>query len=306
MATKKIRVVGSLTTMPNQYEKVVRTLESLHAQTYKLDAIYLSLPEVSRRLGTKYPPVPKEISDKCTIIKCTDMGPITKLYGGLLAEDHPDTFIISFDNDMVYPPTMVEKLVEKHLKYPNAAICSAGMLIGAGNCPFCAITPNENNYLYNIPKFYIPDEGRNVDCAYGYPGCGYVRKMFPKKHLLEKDFFNYALTNNDCLMNDDIVISGFLSLHNIERKIFPDFPNVDFVKQDGVRQRTEAEISIDMDKFFQRMNRAIDTCKQELGMYKQVEPVNTTETIFGISFLIILAIIVIIILCWLLFYYNFF
>ena len=55
----KLRVVASLTTMPQQYDKVIRTLESLHSQTYKLDAIYLSLPEISRRLGTKYPPVPK-------------------------------------------------------------------------------------------------------------------------------------------------------------------------------------------------------------------------------------------------------
>ena len=63
MSTQKLRVVCSLTSMPNQYEKVIKTLESLHAQTHKLDAIYLSLPEISRRLGTKYPPVPKEISN---------------------------------------------------------------------------------------------------------------------------------------------------------------------------------------------------------------------------------------------------
>src|SRR5947207_5308811 len=126
---KPLRVVASLTTMPDQYSKVIKTLESLHAQTYKLDAIYLSLPEISRRLGTKYPPVPKEISDNCTIIKTPDVGPITKIYGGLLAESEPDTIIITFDNDMVYPDRMVEKLIENHKKYPNSAIGSAGMLL---------------------------------------------------------------------------------------------------------------------------------------------------------------------------------
>jgi len=298
MSIKALKVVGSLTTMPTQYDKVIRTLESLHAQTYKLDAIYLSLPEVSRRLGTKYPPVPKEISDKCTIITTQDYGPITKVNGGLLAEQDPDTVIISFDNDMVYPNTMVEKLVANHKKYPNSAIGSAGMLLGSG-CPYCAITPNENNYLYNISKFLVPVEGRTVDSVYGYPGALYVRKFFPEKDKLHDEFFKYALINDATLLNDDIIISGYLSLNNIERRIFPNMPSVDFVKQDGERKRTEAEISYNMDKFFQRMNIAIDTTKA-IGMYKTTEPINFNETIFGIGAIIVIVILIILIICYLL------
>ena len=300
MLTKnsKLRVVGSLTTMPDQYSKVIKTLESLHAQTYKLDAIYLSLPETSRRLGTKYPPVPKEISDKCTIISTPDYGPITKLSGGLLAESDPDTVIISFDNDMVYPNEMVEKLIENHKKYPNSAIGSAGMLLKYG-CPFCGITPNENNYLYNISKFFVPPQGKRVDSVYGYPGALYVRKFFPDKDKLNDEFFKYALINEATLLNDDIIISGFLSLSKIERRIFPNMPSVDFVKQGGERKRTEAEISYNMDKFFQRMNIAIDTTK-EIGMYKITEPLNFNETIFGVAAVIVITIIIIFIIFYLL------
>ena len=298
MSKKKLKVVASLTTMPDQYSKVIKTLESLHAQTYKLDEIFLGLPEVSRRLGTKYPPVPKEISDKCTIIRCDDVGPITKLSGALLAESDPDTVIISFDNDMVYPDTMVEKLVENHKKYPNSAIGSAGMLLKY-SCPFCAITPNENNYLYNISKFLIPIQGRRVDSVYGYPGALYVRKFFPEKDKLNDEFFKYALINEATLLNDDIIISGYLSLNNIERRIFPNMPSVDFVKQGGERKRTEAEISYNMDKFFQRMNIAIDTTK-EIGMYKTTEPINFNETIFGVAAVIVITIIIIFIIFYLL------
>lgn len=296
----KLRVTASLTTMPNQYDKVIKTLESLHNQTYKLDKIYLSLPEVSRRLGTKYPPVPKEISDKCTIIKTPDVGPITKIYGGLLAEQDPDTIIITFDNDMVYPDQMVEKLIENHKKYPDSAIGSAGMLIGFNlNCPFCAINPNENNLLYNIPKFQIPIEGRKIDSLYGYAGALYLRKFFPEKSLLEEQFFKYALINEATLLNDDIIISGYLSLHKIERRIFPNMPSVDFVKQDGERKRTEAEISYNMDKFFQRMNIAIETAKAQ-GMYETTEPMNFNETIFGVGAIIVIVILIILIIFYLL------
>lgn len=298
MSTKSLRIVGSLTTMPHQYDKVNRTLDSLISQTYKLDKIYLSLPEISRRLGTKYPPVPKEISDKCSIIRCEDMGPITKISGGLLSEQDPDTVIITFDNDMVYPDSMVEKLIENHKKYPNSAIGSAGMLIGRG-CPMCAISPNENNLLYNISKFQIPETGRKVDSVYGYPGALYVRKFFPEKSLLHEQFFKHALINEATLLNDDIIISGYLSLQNIERRIFPNMPSVDFVKQDGERKRTEVEISYDMDKFFQRMNVAIDTSK-EIGMYKTTEPLNFNETIFGVGAIIVISILIILIICYLL------
>jgi len=298
MITKKLKVIGSLTTMPHQYDKVVRTLDSLIAQTYKLDAIYLSLPEKSRRLGIKYPPVPKEITDKCFVIKTEDYGPITKIAGGLLAENDPETIIISFDNDMVYPDRMVEKLIEHHKKYPNSAIGSAGMLIGRG-CPICAITPNENNYLYNISKFFVPSEGRKVDSVFGYAGVIYIRKFFPEKEKLEEEFFNYALINEATLFNDDVMISGYLSLKNIERRIFPNMPSVDFVKEDGERKRTEVEISYNMDKFFQRMNVAIETAKS-VGMYATTESMNFNETIFGVAAIIVIVVIIILVICYLL------
>ena len=291
-----MRVVASLTTMPDRYFKVVKTLESLNRQTYKLDAIYLSLPARSRRLGIEYPPVPDEINNLCTIVPCVDFGPITKILGGLLSEDHPDTVIISFDDDMIYPERIVEVLVKHHIKYPNSALGSSGMLLKY-SCPMCAITPNEDNFLYRISKFSVPPEGRKVDSIYGYPGALYVRKFFPTRELLEEQFLNYALVDNNMLMNDDIVISGYLSLHDIERRIFPNMPTVSFVLDDnsGMRVRNDNEISYDLDKFFQRMNLSIQTAKS-IGMYTVTEPLDISESIVGVSAIIVLSLLVIIFL----------
>jgi hypothetical protein len=291
-----MRVVATLTTMPDRYFKVIKTLESLQKQTYKLDAIYLSLPIRSRRLNIEYPPLPDEIRNLCTVVPCTDFGPITKILGGLLSEDDPSTIIITFDDDMLYPKNIVEVLVEHHKKYPNSALGSSGMLLKY-SCPMCAITPNENNFFYNIPKFPVPPEGRKVDSIYGYPGALYVRNFFPPKELLEEKFLNYALVDNNMLMNDDIVISGYLSFHNIERRIFPNMPVVSFVldEDSGIRVRNNNEISYDLDKFFQRMNLAIATAKS-LGMYSYTEPLDISETIVGISAIVILSLLVIILL----------
>lgn len=291
-----MRVVGSLTTMPDRYFKVIETLKSLNNQTYKLDVIYLGLPRKSRRLNIEYPPLPDEILKLCTVVTCEDFGPITKIYGGLYEENDPDTIIITFDDDMIYPENLVESLILHHQRYPNSAIGSSGMLLKY-NCPFCAITPNENRFVYRIPKFNVPYEGRRVDSIYGYPGALYLRKFFPKKEDLEKEFFNYALINDAMFFNDDIVISGYLSLYNIERRIFQDIPEVSFVidKKTGVRVRNKNEISYNLDRFFDRMNRAIITSKS-LGMFLNPEPVDFSETIIGISFIVISSILILIII----------
>lgn len=290
-----MRVVASLTTMPDRYFKLLQTLQSLHNQTYKLDAIYLSLPDKSRRLQIDYPVLPEDITKLCTVVKCEDFGPITKIYGGLLSENDPNTIIITFDDDMIYPENIVKALLKKHKKYPESAIGSSGMLLKY-KCPLCAITPNENNFLYRISKFPIPIEGRNVDSIYGYPGALYLRKFFPATERLQTDFLNYALIDDDTYLNDDITISGYLSTKNISRRIFSGMPVVSFVVNDkGQRVRTDNEISYNLDKFFARMNRAIDSCKK-IGMYSTTEPLDMSESIFGISLVIILSIIFIILI----------
>lgn len=291
-----MRVVATLTTMPYRYSRIIKTLESLQRQSYKLDAIYLGLPKRSRRLDIEYPPVPTQLSDLCTIVPCIDYGPITKIVAGIIMEDDPSTVIISFDDDMDYPPDMVETLMQHHKEYPDSAIGSSGMLLRY-SCPMCAITPNENNFFYRIPKFVVPLEGRRVDSIYGYPGALYVRKFFPSNELLEEKFLNYALVDNNMLMNDDITISGYLSLQKIERRIFPNMPVVAFVMDDttGDRDRNTNEISYDLDRFFQRMNLAIATAKS-LGMYSTTEPLDISETIVGISAIVVLSFIFIIII----------
>lgn len=286
-----MRVVASLTTMPDRYDKVVRTVRTIAAQTYPLDAIYLGLPTHSRRLNIPYPEISPELKKLVTVVPCTDFGPITKLMCALLVEQDPDTVIITFDDDMLYNPRTVETLMERHKQYPNSALGSSGMLLRY-NCPMCAITPNQDTAIFRMPKFHIPDEGRRVDSIYGYSGALYVRKFFPCVSELEEKFLNYALDNNDSFMNDDIVISGYLSMQGIERRIFCTVPVVNFLVEEdtGIRNRTTNEISYDLDKFFQRMNRAIDHAKS-IGMYSTTEDVSVTETIFGLALVAFLSIL---------------
>lgn len=289
-----LRVVGTLTTMPDKYRFLTKTLDSLLAQSYRLDAIYLGLPKVSRRLGIPYPKLPKEIAKKCTVVEVEDYGPITKLLGALTREKDPNTVLISFDDDRYYPPTMVEKLMKHHRDHPRSAIGSSGMLL-AGLCPNCAIYPNEHDLLYRIPKFHVPFSGRKVDSIYGYPGALYVRRMFPSVETLEQELLHYALESKEMLMNDDITISGYLSLQRIERMIFPDLPEVKHTIPDGMNKRVHGkdEISYNLDYFFQRMNACIRKCKDH-GMFAQPEHISGTETVLGVGLILVLVILAVI------------
>lgn len=329
LVSRKVRVVGTLTTMPDRYERLERTLQYINNQTYKLDAIYLSLPKESARLGIPYPKLPKSILKLCTVVECDDYGPITKIVGGLLSETDENTVIITFDDDIMYPSNMVEALMSKHKMYPNMAIGSSGMLLKYP-CPMCAISPNQNDMIFSISKFPVPIEGRKVDSIYGYPGALYLRGFFPSINKVCKrnpqayserrgpipsniskeeddslcDFLDYATLSHDMLMNDDIVISGWLSLKGVERRIFPGMPNVEFLKDvDGKVIKTGNEISYNLDAFFRRLNNCIQTCK-DLGMYAEVEEIQSSETVVSIGITIAVVLIAMGLGAWYLFKYG--
>lgn len=287
-----MRVVASLTTTPSHYYTLIKTLESLHKQTYQLDAIYLSLPKKCKRLNLDYPPLPPDILKLCTPVPCEDFGPITKIVGGLLMEKDPNTAIITFDDDMIYPPTTVELMVKHHYKYPNSAIGSSGMLMKY-NCPVCAIHSNISGLKYNVASFNVPPEGRPVDSVYGLCGVLYLRKFFPSNKKLRQKFLYLSSIDNDMFIHDDIVISGYLSSKNIERRIFNDFPKVDFVTFNDVRERKSYEISYDLDRFFNTMNSAIQKCKK-LGMYQYTEDMTLSETVVGYGAFIFIPLLLII------------
>lgn len=291
------RVVASLTTMPDKYKKLIETLRSLANQTRTLDAIYVGVPEKSKRLDIPYPDInlPEDLQGKVTIVRLLeDWGPICKIAAGLYQEQDPETVIITFDDDMQYPKDMVEKLLHCNKRFPNRAIGSAGMLIGTiKSCPFCAINPNENVFPFSMPKFPIGKNGRRIDVIYGYPGALYLRKFFPVKDKLQEEFFSFSKVNFECFINDDVTISGYLSLKGIERRIFKNMPEVGFVlDENGKRNQMQSEISYDMDKFFRRMNVAIDSMVKK-GCYSKTEPLNANETLFGMGCCIVISALII-------------
>jgi hypothetical protein len=291
----KIRIVASYTTIPSRYDVLEKSMKTMVNQTRPLDAIYLGIPELSRRLNKPYPSLPESITSMCTVVKLPqDYGPICKICGALWKESDPDTLIISCDDDVLFEPNFVEKMLEHHFTRPDAAICGTGALIKKGLL-FISMVSSIRAFKHwsAFTGFTIPKTGRKVDLIFGVAGVLYLRKFFPKKRKLEKELLCHCLQDDAIFHNDDVLISSYLSKQGIERYVFYDIPTIDLC--DGADALSGETI-----KMLHRMIESIANVKA-LGFFPQMEEVSVDETPAGRSafaIIIILLVIFLIILYW--------
>lgn len=116
------RIIASLTSYPARMSTVHRVIETILSQTVQPDKIILYLAD------EQFPDreLPQTLIDLAKTGKFEvrwwpqDIRSFKKLIPALT--EFPDDNIVTFDDDILYPPNIIERLVEKHRKYPNA-IC---------------------------------------------------------------------------------------------------------------------------------------------------------------------------------------
>lgn len=297
-----MRVVASLTTIPGRYAKLLRTLRSLKEQDYPLDAIYLAIPQESRRLKQPYPIIPNEIAELCTVVPCDyDYGPITKLMGALISESDPSTIIFTFDDDIVYSPRLVSSMLIYQRRFPDSAIGSSGILLKYG-FPFYSTISNCSGSWNRVTGFDMPEDGRSVDALCGFSSVLYLRKFFPSKQNLYEKFLKYPLMDSDVYMNDDIMISAYLSQQKVDRRIVPHIPptNDGKIFDPNIDGLDENEISYHKLEFLKRFRNSINKVK-EWGFYSNNQMVSFYETIGGRVFMVICILIIFLITIYIMF-----
>jgi hypothetical protein len=197
---KTYRVVVSLTTSPKRITELRETLDSVTtAQTLKPDLVYLNIPEKFGRTGETYT-IPEFLSSGVAYpsVKVNrigeDEGPITKLTPALRAESDPETLIVIIDDDIVYEPQILEKMVTAYRKNPGAVV---------------------SNKCDSIGIIRKPIAGDRCHVVEGWGGILFPRGAF------KDDFWPYlktALANkNPCFTADDYVISNYLEKHGVTR-----------------------------------------------------------------------------------------
>nr|QBK92935.1 MAG: glycosyltransferase [Pithovirus LCPAC403] len=194
--TRDTRIVVSFTTIPSRIKNIPRLIKQLEHQTLIPDAIYFNLPYRSLREGKEYPKFKLPDTFLNVIVnRCDDVGPLTKILPTLEKETNPETIIITIDDDIIYKRNIFEKLVEASLGSDHTAYSFSGWQYqhwtgfgkeGSNMLPF---------YTYQGV----------TDIVHGVSGVAYKRKFFGE------DFHPI----DECFLVDDVLISTYLSLHNI-------------------------------------------------------------------------------------------
>ena len=203
--------VGSLTSYPERIMYVSKALESLLNQSFSLDMIVLWLYRDD--FPNKEKDLPDELvemsSDERIVIKyCdTDLRPHKKYYYSFM--EYPDAVIVTFDDDLVYRPDLVEKLVYSHMCYPNA--------VSAARAHFMTIEKEKkfqpyNEWIKDIQNYEHPSYRL---FATGGAGCLYPIGEYRYSFLKEKEIKELALCQDDLWMkaielveNIEVVLAG--------------------------------------------------------------------------------------------------
>ena len=116
------KIIVSLTSIPERIEIVYYAVKSLMLQSYQPDRILLWLAkEQFEKIK-----IPKELlalkNMGLEIHFCKDLKPHKKYYYAM--QEQGDNLLLTYDDDLIYPPDSIEKLVCWHEMYPDCIICN--------------------------------------------------------------------------------------------------------------------------------------------------------------------------------------
>ncbi len=121
------KVIVSLTSFPARINCVHLSIKSLMIQTYKPDRIILWLSKLQFKGDEDLPKELLQLKEKgLEIIYCEDDLRGHKKYFEAMKQQQPNELILTYDDDIIYPPNSIKWLMKAHKKYPNAVVANRG------------------------------------------------------------------------------------------------------------------------------------------------------------------------------------
>ena len=189
------KLLLSLTSYPARIQYVPQVIETLRAQTRPADRIllYLSADQFPGREEDLPEALRGAVSDAQVCLRWVsgDLKPHKKYFYAF--REFPEDFIVTVDDDVLYEPTLLEKLWEMHLQYPGAVVAGRTHLITVDSAgqplPY-------RLWLRNV--LGVP-EGPSLQLfAVGIGGVLYDPKLFPQ------ELFREDAIRETCLKADDL------------------------------------------------------------------------------------------------------
>lgn len=185
---RETKITVSLTTFPDRFFSVKKTLVSILNQTTKADRIIVWL-------GSDVNIIPNYLLQfekyGITFIRKTEnLMPHKKYFYAM--QEFPDDIIITIDDDVIYQKTLIEDLLKTYKKHPDC-IC-------ANRVHF--ITKKTNGTLHNYNN-WINDFRLSKKPSYRLLPTGVGGVLYPP-HSIPRIAFNIQNIKNVCLEADDI------------------------------------------------------------------------------------------------------
>lgn len=203
----KHRVYLTMTTSPVRLRKATTVL-AMALQNKYIEKAYIALPELYRNTD-KYKESDlrfvQSLDPRIVFIRVKkDMGPVTKMLPTVMRRRDKDAIVISLDDDIGYPASLINELIYYSVHQPN--VIHTGACFSFGDYPSSKI----NRHLW--PDYYKP-RGYYGDIVEGWGGIAYKKKFIDKKII---DKLNKSGTI--CKLSDDLTISYSLAIRGIKRK----------------------------------------------------------------------------------------
>lgn len=185
----------SLTSFPARINDVHRVIQSLLDQTVKPNKIVLYLSEA------EFPDkmLPQNLLDltKNNLFEIKFVSGALRSYNKLVwaLQDFPYANIITVDDDVIYPKTLLKALLKRHNRYPNDIIAHRIRKINITNNkiqPYRTWRLSERRGLFN---FYFKRGYNNLLCGIG--GVLYPPKSLYKDVLLSEKFVSLCKHQDD-------------------------------------------------------------------------------------------------------------
>ena len=198
-------ITVSLTSFPARIEYTHYAIKTLMLQTYKPDRIVLWLAE-EQFPKKNLPEQLLELKKYGLEIKWTKDYSSYKKFIHVVEEQKKNELVITFDDDILYPPKCIERLIKKHKEYPSCLICERAQAINYAE-----------DKLYNpgkwdiISKIGIKEPSYSL-CHSSGGGCLIPYGAFYQDAAIEEKFTKLASKNDDiwymfmCVQNDTKII----------------------------------------------------------------------------------------------------
>lgn len=116
------RLIVSCTSYPARIAFVAQVLETIYAQSFPADEVVLWLAEEQFPAGDDELPADLRqliAEGRLTLRWCpADLKPHKKYFWAF--QEYPDDLVVTIDDDLLYEPTLLERLVDSYLLFPKA------------------------------------------------------------------------------------------------------------------------------------------------------------------------------------------